>query len=57
MFGDLCLWILENRLHVTLFGDGGVVNDRHAVADFLHDLDLVGDDDDGDTQFFVDIFE
>ena len=49
--------ILENRLHVTLLSDGGVVNDRHAVADFLYDLNLVGDDDDGDIQFFMDIFE
>ena len=44
----------EDGLHLTLLDDGAVVQNGHAVADFLHNAHLVGDDNHRDAQLAVD---
>ncbi len=47
----------EDGLHAALLDNGTVVQNRHAVADFLNHTHLVGDDDDRDAQFAVDLLD
>ena len=47
----------EDGLHAALLDNGTVVQNRHAVADFLNHAHLVGDDDDRDAQFAVDLLD
>ena len=49
------LRIVEQRIHRTRFDDPAGVHDDHPVAHLAHDAEIVGDDDDGHIQFFLEL--
>ena len=49
--------VAEDGLHLALLHDCAVVQNGHAVTDLLDHAHLVGDDNDRDTQFAVDLLD
>ena len=49
--------VTEHRLAVSLLDDPAQVHDRHSVREVAHDGEVVGDEDDRETEAGAEIFE